>query len=56
MPGILDYNKVLENFGPYSTEDYRNMLLGRNLPPPVSNTITEGGLASYLDDIGNIIL
>ena len=55
MPGILDYNKVLENFGPYSTEDYRNMLLGRNLPPPVSNTITEGGLASYLDDIGNII-
>ena len=24
MPGILDYNKVLDGFGPYSTTDYRN--------------------------------
>ena len=51
MPGILDYNKVLDGFGPYSTTDYRNKLLDRNLPPPVTQTLIEGGLSSYLQDL-----
>ena len=55
MPGILDYNKVLDGFGPYSTTDYRNKLLDRNLPPPVRQTLIEGGLSSYLQDLNNLI-
>jgi hypothetical protein len=55
MPGILDYNKILSGFGPYSTESYRKMLLGRNLPPPVTDTLEQSGLVSKLEDIGKII-
>ena len=55
MPGILDYNKVLEKFGPYSTSSYREMLLGRNLPPPITNTLIEGGLTPYLQTRGTVI-
>jgi len=55
MPGILDYSDTLAGYGPYSTEDYRNMLLGRNLPPPVNDTLTQAGLTTYLQDIGRII-
>jgi len=50
MAGILNYNKGL-----YSTQEYRDRLLGRNLPPPVNETLTQSGLVSKLDDIGNII-
>jgi len=50
MAGILNYNKGL-----YSTQEYRDRLLGRNLPPPVNETLTESGLVSKLEDIGNII-
>ena len=55
MPGILDYNKVLDGFGPYSTTDYRNRLLDRNLPPPVTQTLIEGGLTSYLQDLNKLV-
>ena len=55
MPGILDYNKTLAGFGPYSTSDYRDMLLGRNLPPPVSDTLSQAGLTTYLQDIGKVV-
>ena len=50
MAGILDYNK-----GIYSTQEFRNRLLNRNLPPPVNETLTQSGLVSKLQDIGKVI-
>ena len=50
MAGILDYNK--DN---YSTQGFRESILGRNLPPPVNATLTDSGLVSKLQDIGNVI-
>ena len=50
MAGILDYNKNL-----FSTQQFRESLLGRNLPPPVNETLTQSGLVSKLQDIGNVI-
>jgi len=50
MAGILDYNK-----GIYSTQAYRDSLLGRNLPPPINQTLTQAGLTSFLNDIGKVI-
>ncbi len=50
MASILNYNKGL-----YSTKEYRDKLLGRNLPLPVNETLTESGLVSKLEDIGNVI-
>ena len=50
MAGILNYNKGL-----YSTQEYRDRLLGRNLPPSVNETLTESGLVSKLEDIGRVI-
>ena len=50
MAGILDYNK-----GIYSTQEFRNSLLSRNLPPPVNQTLTQAGLTSFLNDIGKVI-
>jgi hypothetical protein len=40
MAGILDYNK-----GIYSTQEFRNRLLNRNLPPPVNETLVQSGLS-----------
>lgn len=50
MAGILDYSK-----GIYSTQEFRNSLLNRNLPPPVNETLTQSGLVSKLQDIGTVI-
>jgi hypothetical protein len=50
MAGILDYNKNL-----FSTQQFRESLLGRNLPLPVNDTLTQSGLVSKLQDIGNVI-
>ena len=50
MAGILSYNKGL-----YSTQEFRNRLLNRNLPPPVNETLTQSGLVSKLQDIGKVI-
>ena len=50
MAGILDYNK-----GIYSTQEFRNRLLNRNLPPPVNETLIKSGLVSKLQDIGKVI-
>lgn len=55
MPGILDYNKLLDGYGPYSTSEFRQGLLDRNLPPPITNTLIEGGLTSYLQDLNKLI-
>ena len=55
MPGILDYNKVLDGYGLYSTSEFRQSLLDRNLPPPITHTVIEGGLASYLQDLNKVI-
>ena len=54
MSGILDYNKLTSQ-GLISTVNIRNGLLSRNLPPPVNETLTLAGLASKLQDIGNVI-
>jgi len=53
MPGILDSTLVTPNFGTISTKNLRNEILGRNLPPPISNTLIEGGLTGYLPDPQN---
>jgi hypothetical protein len=50
MAGILDYNKNL-----FSTQQFRESLLGRNLPLPVNETLTQSGLVSKLQDIGKVI-
>ena len=54
MPGILDYSKIIDG-GIYSTSEFRDGLLGRNLPPPITQTVIEGGLESYLQDLRNVI-
>jgi len=47
MPvGIL--NKTLYINGvPVTTEEFRNGLLDRNLPPPIPNEIQEGNLQTF---------
>ena len=50
MAGILDYNK-----GIYSTQEFRNRLLNRNLPPPINETLVQSGLVTKLQDIGKVI-
>ena len=53
MPGILDKTLYSPEYGILTTKELRNSLLGRNLPPPVTNTLIEGGLQSYLPDPQN---
>ena len=54
MPvGIL--NKTLTINGvPVTTEEFRDGLLGRNLPPPIPNEIQEGNFQSFYQDIGKL--
>jgi len=54
MPGILDQILNTTGFGSLTTSEYREMLLGRNLPPPV-NEPSLGGYVTKLQDIGNVI-
>ena len=55
MAGILDHQGIFYQQGILSTQQFRNNLLGRNLPPPVNETLTQSGLVSKLDDIGKVI-
>ena len=55
MPGIINQTLYTTNFGSLTTAELRDDLLNRNLPPPVSNTVTEAGVSSYFNDIGKII-
>ena len=55
MPGIINQTLYTTNFGSLTTSELRDDLLNRNLPPPVSNTVTEAGVSSYFNDIGKII-
>ena len=55
MAGILNHQGLFYQLGPLSTEGFRNRLLDRNLPPPVNETLTQSGLVSKLQDIGNVI-
>ena len=55
MAGILNHQGLFYQQGPLSTEEFRNRLLDRNLPPPVNETLTQAGLTSKLEDIGRII-
>ena len=48
MPGIINQTLYTTNFGSLTTAELRDDLLNRNLPPPVSNTVTEAGVSSYL--------
>ena len=54
MPvGIL--NKTLYINGvPVTTEEFRNGLLDRNLPPPIPNEIQEGNFQTFYQDIGKL--
>jgi len=55
MAGILNHQGLFYQLGPLSTEEFRNRLLDRNLPPPVNETLTQSGLVSKLQDIGKVI-
>jgi hypothetical protein len=55
MAGILDHQGIFYQQGILSTQQFRDNLLGRNLPPPVNETLTQSGLVSKLDDIGKVI-
>ena len=51
MPGILDLDKL----GVYSTQEFRNSLLARNLPPPISDGIKESQFANMAYGAGTIV-
>ena len=53
--GILDKTLHTLEYGIVSTTQYRDILLARNLPPPVNIALVQAGLASKLADIGNVI-
>ena len=53
MPGILDKTLYTDDYGILSSKDLLNILLGKNLPPPITNTVIEGGLQSYLSNPQN---
>ncbi len=55
MAGILDHQGIFYQLGVLSTEQFRDSILGRNLPPPVNETLTQSGLVSKLEDIGKVI-
>ena len=55
MAGILDHQGIFYQQGVLSTQQFRDSILGRNLPPPVNETLTQSGLVSKLDDIGKVI-
>ena len=55
MPrGILNKNIYVDGVWK-TTEEIRNSLLGRNLPPPVTNTVIEGGLEAFQEQMGKVI-
>ena len=56
MAGILDHQGIFYQQGVLSTQQFRDSILGRNLPPPVNQTLTQSGLVSKLDDIGKVIV
>jgi hypothetical protein len=55
MAGILDHQGIFYQQGVLSTQQFRDNILGRNLPPPVNETLTQSGLVSKLNDIGKVI-
>jgi len=55
MAGILDHQGIFYQQGVLSTKQFRDSILNRNLPPPVNQTLIQGGLTSKLDDIGRVI-
>jgi len=55
MSGILNQTLTTTQFGILTTEELRNKLLLRNLPPPVTNSVDHSGFASSLQDIGTVI-
>jgi outer membrane protein OmpA-like peptidoglycan-associated protein len=55
MPkGILNKNIYVDGVWK-TTEEIRNSLLGRNLPPPVTDTVIESGLQGFQEEMGNLI-
>ena len=55
MSGILNHSGIFYQLGILSTKEFRDSILGRNLPPPVNETLTQSGLVSKIDDIGKVI-
>jgi len=41
MSGILDHQGIFYKLGVLSTQQFRDSILGRNLPPPVNETLTQ---------------
>ena len=55
MAGILDKTLYTTSSGILTTEEFRNQLLGRNLPPPITNSLDQSGFASKIADIASVI-
>ena len=55
MAGILDKTLYTTSSGILTTEEFRNELLGRNLPPPITNSLDQSGFASKIADIASVI-
>ena len=55
MSGILNKTLYTTSNGIITTEEFRDSLLSRNLPPPVTNTLDHSGFQSTIEDIGKVI-
>ena len=55
MPGILDKTLNTTEFGIKTTSELREILLGRNLPPPVPEAIKDSKFATLTAHQGNVI-
>jgi len=55
MSGILNKTLYTTSNGIITTEEFRDSLLSRNLPPPITNTLDHSGFQSTIEDIGKVI-
>ena len=54
MPlGILNKTLIINGVS-VTTEELRNSLLDRNLPPPIPNEVQEGNYQTFYEDIGQL--
>ena len=55
MPrGILNRNIYVDGVWT-TTEELRDSLLNRNLPPPITDSVIEAGLESFQEEMGNVV-
>ena len=54
MPiGILNKTLIINGVS-VTTEELRNSILDRNLPPPIPNEVKEGNYETFYEDIGRL--